>query len=51
MIDRLIGLAAFATLVAFLAILILKVPRVDLTILVALTLALAGWDLLRRAKK
>ncbi len=51
MIDRLIAIVAYLTLVGFLAILVLKVPRVDLTLLVVVTLALAGWDLLRRAKR
>lgn len=51
MINRLIAFVAFAVLAGFLAILVFKVPRIDLTVLVIVTLALAGWDLLRRVKK
>lgn len=51
MIDRLIALVAYIVLIGFLAILIMKVPRLDLAILVVVTLALAGWDLLRRVQK
>jgi small neutral amino acid transporter SnatA (MarC family) len=51
MINRLIALVAYLILVGFLGILIFKVPRLDLTILVGITLALAGWDMLRPVKK
>jgi hypothetical protein len=46
MTDRIIALFAFVVLGAFLAILIIKVPRVDLILLVAVTLLLAGYDVL-----
>lgn len=39
------ALLAFATLVAFLAILLIHVPRLDLTVVIGITLALAAWDL------
>ena len=51
MFDRLIALIAYLFLVAFLFILIWKVPRMDLIALVGITLALAGWDMLRPQKK
>ncbi len=38
---------AFATLAAFLLVLLLRLPRADLICLVALTLALAGWDIVQ----
>lgn len=51
MFDRLLAVIAYAFLVGFLGILLFKVPRVDLTVLIGITLALAGWDMLRPAKK
>ena len=51
MTARLIALVAFLFLVGFLGILIYKVPRADLIVLVGITLALAGWDMLRPAGK
>ncbi|QDA35646.1 hypothetical protein E4191_15835 [Paracoccus liaowanqingii] len=39
------ALLAFVVLVVFLGILVFHVPRVDLASVVALTVALAGWDL------
>ncbi len=44
MLDRILALVAFGVLAAFLAVLIFKVPRVDLIVVVGITLALAGWD-------
>jgi hypothetical protein len=46
MTARIIQLFAFIVLCAFLAILIVKVPRVDLIVLVTVTLLLAGYDVL-----
>ena len=51
MVHRLIALVAYLILCGFLFILVWKVPRVDLIILVGITLALAGWDMLRPQKK
>lgn len=51
MTNRIIALVAFVILAGFLGILIYKVPRVDLIVLVGITLALAGWDMLRPVKK
>lgn len=42
-----LALFAFAVLVAFLAVLVVHVPRLDLTAVIAITVALAGWDLLQ----
>jgi len=36
---------AFATLAAFLFILVFSVPRLDLAMVVAVTVLIAGWDL------
>jgi hypothetical protein len=51
MSDALMRLAAFGLLVAFLGILIWYVPRLDLGAVVAVTLALAGYDLFVVAKR
>jgi len=48
MIDRAIALVAFAVLTGFLGILIWNVPRLDLGIVIAITLALGGYDFVRR---
>jgi hypothetical protein len=45
MIDQLLRAAAFAALVGFLGVLVYWVPRIDLTGVILLTLALAGYDL------
>ncbi|WP_170308650.1 hypothetical protein [Ancylobacter pratisalsi] len=45
MIDRLMALLAFAALAAFLSILVIWVPRVDLAVWVAVTLLCAGYDM------
>lgn len=50
MLDRVLTLVAFGVLAAFLAILIYKVPRVDLILVVGITLALAGWDFFGRRR-
>ncbi|MFN7101169.1 MAG: hypothetical protein ACK4N1_00950 [Pseudorhizobium sp.] len=45
MSDRILALFAFLVLCGFLGILLWEVPRLDLTILVAGSLALAAFDL------
>ena len=45
MTDQLMRLAAFAALAAFLGILVYWVPRIDLTAVILVTLALAAYDL------
>lgn len=45
--DKLLAAIAFAVLVGFLGILIWHVPRLDLIAVVGITVALAGWDLLK----
>jgi uncharacterized membrane protein len=47
--DRILALAAYLTLAAFLGILVWNVPRLDLGVVVAVTLALAGFDFVRSA--
>jgi hypothetical protein len=47
MMNRLLAWFAFAILCAFVGILVFKVQRLDLTVIVALTLVLAFWDTAR----
>ena len=49
--TRLLAFLAFAVLAGFLGILAWKVPSPDLMAIIALTLALAGWDLLTSGRK
>ncbi len=44
MSDRIMAMLAFALLAGFLGILVWYVPRLDLGIVVAVTLALVAWD-------
>lgn len=44
MLDKLIGLFALLTLVAFLAVIIVFVPEIDLTIVLLFVIALAAYD-------
>lgn len=46
MLERLLGLFAFAILTVFVGILAWKVATIDLFVVVAVTLLLAGYDLL-----
>lgn len=48
--NNFLALLAFGLLLAFLAILMWHVPRLDLAGVVALTVALAGWDLIQNLK-
>jgi hypothetical protein len=50
MLDRLLGLFAYLVLVAFVGVLVFKLQRLDITLVAALTLGLAGWDVLVRNK-
>ncbi len=43
--NLLMGFLAFVTLAAFLAVLVIHVPRLDLTAVIGITVALAAWDL------
>lgn len=49
MMDRLMALLALAVLAGFLGILVWKVPRVDLFVVVSITLFLAIWDFIANA--
>ncbi|WP_170314591.1 hypothetical protein [Aquibium carbonis] len=49
MMDRLMALLALVVLTGFLGILVWKVPRVDLFVVVAITLSLAIWDFVANA--
>jgi hypothetical protein len=44
--QKFLGVFAFAVLVAFLAILVIHVPRLDLTVVIVVTVLLAGWDMI-----
>lgn len=50
MTARILSLLALLLLAGFLSVLLLKLQRLDLTILVALTLGLAAWDFLRPSR-
>ena len=43
--NRFLAILAFAVMVAFLAILVIHVPRADLIAVIGATVLLAGWDL------
>jgi len=43
--NKLMAVFAFLVLVAFLGILVMHVPRVDLTVVIGVTVLLAAWDL------
>lgn len=43
--NKFMAVFAFVVLVAFLSILVIHVPRVDLTVVILITVVLAGWDL------
>lgn len=43
--NKILALLAFVVLVAFLAILVIHVPRLDLACVIGATVLLAGWDL------
>lgn len=45
MIDRVLTAVAILCLTAFLGILLVQVTRIDLAIVIAMTLGLAIWDL------
>lgn len=50
MLDRPLSLFAFAMLCVFIGILVFELQRLDVGALAAITLALAGWDMLGRKK-
>ena len=49
--NKALAIFAFLVLVAFLAILVIHVPRIDLVSVIAFTVLLAGWDLYTTHKK
>lgn len=44
--NNLLAIFAFVVFVAFVLILVLHVPRLDLIVVIGATILLAGWDLL-----
>jgi hypothetical protein len=44
-LDRVVALLALATFLAFLGIVLWKVPRLDLGVVIAVTVALVSYDL------
>ena len=48
--NNILALLAFGVMIVFLGILVWNVPRLDLFGVVAMTVALAGWDLLKNLK-
>lgn len=51
MTDRLMALVAYLFLFGFLAVLAIGVPRVDLIVVILVTLGLAGWDFWKHSGK
>ena len=51
MTERLMALAAFATLIGFLGILIWNVPHWDLVLVVLITVLLVAWDFIATLMK
>ena len=49
--NKALAIFAFLVLVAFLSILIIHVPRVDLAAVIGFTVLLAGWDLYTTHRK
>ncbi|MFN3293429.1 MAG: hypothetical protein ACK4S2_12415 [Gemmobacter sp.] len=49
--DKLVAVVAYLILLAFLGILLWHVPRLDLTLVIGLTVVLAGWDLVRSLRE
>lgn len=49
--DTLLAIAGFLVLLGFLAILVMWVPRVDLTIVVLITLGMAAYDFAIHARR
>jgi hypothetical protein len=49
--NTLLAIFAFLVLAAFLSVLVIHVPRLDLTAVIVFTLLLAGWDLYTTHKK
>lgn len=45
MIERILTIAAFLTLVGFLGVLLYKVPRIDLGVVLVFTILMAFYDL------
>lgn len=45
MTNLLMAFVAFAVLVGFLGILVIHVPRLDLAVVIGVTVLLAAWDL------
>ena len=50
MFDRALAIFAFIMLCGFIAILVIELGRLDIAVIAAITLALAGWDVLGRKK-
>lgn len=48
--NNILAMIAFGVLLVFLGILVWNVPRLDLFGVIAATVALAGWDLIKNLK-
>ncbi|WP_435257637.1 hypothetical protein ACSBLW_16225 [Thioclava sp. FR2] len=48
--NNILAVIAFLIFCGFLAVLIIHVPRLDLIAVIAVTVALAGWDLVQNLK-
>jgi hypothetical protein len=43
--NKILASLAFVLLMGFLSVLLIHVPRLDLLVIISITVALAGWDL------
>ena len=43
--NRLMAVAALVVLIGFISILLIHVPRLDLAVVIGITVVLAGWDI------
>ncbi len=48
--NNILALIAFGVFVVFLGIMLWSVPRLDLIAVIGITVALAGWDLVRNLR-
>lgn len=51
MLDRILPYFAYVILIGFIGILVFTLARVDIAVVAAITLALAGWDVISGPKK
>ncbi|WP_322895870.1 MULTISPECIES: hypothetical protein [unclassified Yoonia] len=50
MLDRVLAIFAYIVLCLFVGVLVFKLQRLDISIVAAIAILLAGWDMLGRKK-